>query len=165
MIKDEIMNSIARQDSAHVPNSGGHLLIVDASPLSLLATAGALHSAGHQCTCARTHIAAIEALTTSAQDALVMDVGDDAAAALDFLQRARRITGCESMPAVLIAEARWAGLQQKTEALNIATRCLFKPIDPHSLLAVVNQLLWMPTLIQAHRAKGNRLTKDGWVTL
>jgi DNA-binding response OmpR family regulator len=159
------MNSIVRQDPAHNSASGSQLIIVDASPLSLLATAGALHSAGHQCTCARTHNAAIQALTASAHDVLVIDVGDDATEALKFLELARKIVGCESIAAVLIAESRWAGLQQKTESLSIPTRCLFKPIDPHSLLAIVNQLLWMPTLIQAHRAKSGRNTKDGWVTL
>jgi CheY-like chemotaxis protein len=159
------MNPFIRQDPAHNSPSGGQLIIVDASPLSLLATAGALHSAGHQCTCARTHHAATQALTAASHDVLVIDVGDDATETLNFLDRARKIPGCESIAAVLIAENRWAGLQQKTESLSIATRCLFKPIDPHSLLAIINQLLWMPTLIQAHRVKSTRSTKDGWVTL
>ena len=92
-------------------------------------------------------------------------MGDDAAAALQTLERMRATVGNEQLPAVLIAEGRWAGLEKKTEAMQQATRCLFKPIDPNSLIAVVDQLLWMPSLVSAHRRKGSSPQRPGWVTL
>ena len=99
------------------------------------------------------------------QDALVCDVGDDAAAALATLESMRATEGYEQLPALLIAEGRWAGLEYKTEAMSQATRCLFKPIDPNSLIAVVDQILWMPSLVAAHRRRGSSPSRPGWVTL
>lgn len=146
-------------------STGGNLVIVDPNALSLLATAGAMHSSGHHCVCARNHLAALDALSMDVQDAMVIDVGDDAAAALELVSQARQVDGYQHLPVVLIADAAWAGLEIKAEAMPVATRCLFKPIDPHSLLAVVDRLLWMPTLVRHHRSKGSRPIQNGWVTL
>ena len=139
--------------------------MLDPSPISLLALAGVLDNQGYGCICARDGAAAEQALGMATQDLLVCDVGDDAAAALQTLERMRATVGNEQLPAVLIAEGRWAGLEKKTEAMQQATRCLFKPIDPNSLIAVVDQLLWMPSLVSAHRRKGSSPQRPGWVTL
>lgn len=141
------------------------IVVMDPSPLSLLALAGVLDSQGYGCLCARDGAAALEALRMGPQDLLVCDVGDDAAAALTVLEQMRHIDGYGQLPAVFIAEARWAGLEKKAEAMHQATRCLFKPIDPNSLIAVVDQTLWMPTLVAAHRRRGSRPSRPGWVTL
>lgn len=140
-------------------------MVLDPSPVSLLALAGVLDAQGYACTCARNGDAAIQALGMTQQDLLVCDVADDAAAALETLERMRAVEGYESLAAVLIAESRWAGLEKKAEALAQATRCLFKPIDPHSLIAVVDQVLWMPTLVNSHRRRGTSPSRRGWVTL
>lgn len=149
--------------------AGGSLLVWDQDPLSLLATAGALHTAGHRCVCARNASAVVQATTPTAggeaPSALIIDVGNDAGAALKTLAQVREIHGNENLPAVLVATTDWAGLEKKVEAIEAPTRCLFKPIDPQSLIAVVDSLLWMPTLEQAHRRRGSRPAKSGWVTL
>lgn len=155
-----------RNDPAH--NSGGNLLVWDADPLSLLATAGALHSAGHRCICARNASAATQAIADPIADqpsAIVMDVGKDASAALQTLAAIREIPGAEQIPAILIADAQWSGLEKKIETISVPTRCLFKPIDPQSMIAVVDSLLWMPALEDAHRRKGTRPSRSGWVSL
>ena len=155
-------------DSAHPTASSrtrGSIVVVDPSAISLLALAGVLDSQGYSCVCARNRDAAIQALGMSQQDLLVCDVGDDAVTALEMLQQMRSIPGYENLAAVLIAENRWAGLEKKTEALSQATRCLFKPIDPHALLAVVDQILWMPTLVETHRRRGSSPSRPGWVRL
>ncbi|MFK8111437.1 MAG: two-component system response regulator [Rubripirellula sp.] len=141
------------------------IVVLDPSPISLLALAGVLHSQSYECICARNGPSAIEALDMGVQDCLVCDVGDDAIEALDTLEKMRSLAGHEHLPAVLIAESRWAGLEKKTEQMKQATRCLFKPIDPNALIAVVNQLLWMPSLISTHRRRGSVPSKPGWVTL
>jgi hypothetical protein len=69
------------------------------------------------------------------------------------------------LPAILLAESKWAGLEKKTEKLDAATRCLFKPIDPSALVAVSEPLLWMPALQSAHRQRGSRPSRPGWVSL
>lgn len=141
------------------------IIVWDASPISLLTLAGVLHSQGYQCVCARQGQSAVEALSMGRQDLLVADVGDDAAAALQTLAQIRDVEEYHDMPAVLIAEARWAGLEKKCEALRAATRCLFKPIDPNSLIAVVDQTIWMPSLVSAHRRRGSKPSRPGWVSL
>lgn len=141
------------------------IVVLDASPLSLLALAGVLDAHGYGCVCARTGDAAVEALSMGRQDMIVADVGDDAAEMLDVVGRMRAVEGYGDLPAVLIADAKWAGLEKKCEAMNVATRCLFKPIDPNSLIAVVEQTLWLPTLVAAHRRRGSRPSRPGWVSL
>jgi CheY-like chemotaxis protein len=141
------------------------IVVLDSSPISLLALAGVLHSQGYDCVCARDGAAAVQALAMGTQDLLVCDVGDDAAAALATLQEMRSVTGHEELAAVLIAESRWAGLEKKAEQIPQATRCLFKPIDPNSLIAVVDQVLWMPSLVATHRRRGSTPNRPGWVTL
>ncbi len=127
--------------------------------------AGVLHSQGYGCVCARDGAAAVQALRMGTQDLLVCDVGDDAAAALATLEEMRSTDGYQELPAVMIAESKWAGLEKKAEGMKQATRCLFKPIDPNSLIAVVDQILWMPSLVAAHRRRGSSPNRPGWVTL
>ncbi|TWU41549.1 Response regulator receiver domain protein [Novipirellula aureliae] len=141
------------------------VLIVDPSPLSLIAVAGVLHYYGYMCTCARTAKAAHQATSETNLDLLIWDVADDAAGVLESLAQLRRIATLDQLPAVLLAESRWAGLEKKTQSLSAATRTLFKPIDPDALMAVVDHLLWMPTLISAHRKRGAKPSRTGWVTL
>jgi len=156
-------------DSAHAIGSRGErkrasIVVLDPSPISLLALAGVLHSQGHGCVCARDGSAAIGALEMGPQDLLVCDVGDDATAALAILEKMRSTAGYEELPAVMLAESKWAGLEKKAEVMKQATRCLFKPIDPNSLIAVVDQLLWMPALVAAHCRRGSSPNRPGWVT-
>ena len=141
------------------------IVVVDPDPLSLIAMAGVLHTQGYICTCARTSEAAEQALQIARQDLVLWDVADDAAAVIDALGKMRQLPDYEQLPAVLIAESRWSGLESKTEAMATPTRCLFKPIDPNSLLAVVDHVLWMPTLVSAHRRRGSTPRRNGWVTL
>lgn len=148
------------------PSRRASVVVLDPSPLSLLALAGVLDSQGYQCTCARTPEAGVAALAMgSRQDLLVCDVGDDATMALETLQRMRDCRAQDPLPAVFLADACWAGLEQKVEAMTTPTRCLFKPIDPHALIAVVDQILWMPSLVEGHRRRGTRPSRPGWVTL
>ncbi|NNE01166.1 MAG: hypothetical protein HKN47_27955 [Pirellulaceae bacterium] len=157
-------------DSAHPDNHSDQrkqasIVVVDPSPLSLIALAGVLDYQGYGCICARTADAAVEALDMGPQDLVVWDVADDAGLALETLDQMRSRDDCRDLPAVLIAESRWAGLEKKAEAMEQATRCLFKPIDPNSLIAVVHQVLYMPSLVRAHRRKGSKPSRPGWVTL
>lgn len=157
-------------DSAHAKESrkarkSASIVVLDANAISLLTMAGMLDGQGYSCVCARDHSAAISALSMGPQDLLVCDVGDDAEQALATLDEMRATAGYQELPAVLIADAKWAGLEKKVEAMKAASRCLFKPIDPNALLAVVDQLLWMPTLVSAHRRRGSRPDRSGWITL
>lgn len=143
----------------------GTILVIDTTPLSLIALAGVLDTDGYACICARTPTAATEAMRLDKIDIVVCDVGDDAPAMLELLANLRSMVGESELPAVLIADQRWVGLEKRIESLGGTTRCLFKPIDPGSLLAVVEQLLWMPQVVAAHRRRGTRPSRPGWVSL
>ncbi|WP_162006714.1 response regulator [Roseimaritima sediminicola] len=143
---------------------GGRILVVDANPLSLIALAGVLDAEGFECICARSHPAALKAIESQSQDLVVCDVGDDPEAALKLIDDIHGQAAGKDLPSVLIAEARWAGLEQKAQG-RTAVHCLFKPIDPASLRAVVEQALWMPHLIGTHRRRGSRPSHNGWLTL
>lgn len=142
-----------------------NVIVWDASPISLLTLAGVLHSQGHHCVCARQGKSVVDALAMGPQDMIVADVGDDAAATLEVIAEVRSRDGYADLPAVLIAESKWAGLEKKCESDLAPTRCLFKPIDPNALIAVVDQTLWMPSLVAAHRRRGSRPSRPGWVSL
>ncbi len=141
------------------------IVVVDPNPISLLTLAGVLDSQGYRCTCARSAAAALESLNMGSQDLIVWDVADDAQLALDTLSEMRSRDDHTGLVAVLLADAKWAGLEKKAEAMPTATRCLFKPIDPNVLITVVDQALWMPSLVQTHRRRGSRPSRPGWVTL
>jgi DNA-binding response OmpR family regulator len=98
-------------------------------------------------------------------DLVVCDVGNDAPAALETLVGLRATDANADLPAILIADAKWSGLEKKTETLSAVTRCLFKPIDPGSLLAVADQLLLLPQIVASHRRRGTRPGRPGWVSL
>lgn len=124
-----------------------------------------MHSQGYGCVCARTAEGAIEALQMKTQDLLLWDVADDPATVLETIDQMRTLADYQQLAVVMLADSRWAGLEKKAEAMSVPTRCLFKPIDPNSLLAVVDHLLWMPSLVSAHRRRGSKPSRPGWVTL
>ena len=140
-------------------------LIVDPSPLSLMAMAGLFDGQSYNCICARTFDQALTAMSMGHIDLVVCDVTDDAPGALEMLMALRSRDAQADLPAILIAEATWAGLEKKTEMLAAVTRCLFKPIDAGSLIAVAEQLLVIPHLVSGHRRRGTRPGRPGWVSL
>ncbi len=152
-------------DELEKPRKTASIIVVDPNPLSLLATAGVMDYQGYGVVCARTGQAGIEALEMGNQDLVIWDVGDDAADALANLEVMRDHKDYADFPAIFIAESHWAGLEKKAEAMEAPTRCLFKPIDPNSLIAVVHQVLFMPTLVKAHRKRGTQPSHPGWVSL
>ncbi len=104
----------------------GQALVVDPNALSLIAMAGVLDSEGYQCVCAKSLDSALAATKMSKFDLVVCDVGNDAQAAIELLVGLRAAEDQADLPAVLIADAKWAGLEKKTEFMSAPTRCLFK---------------------------------------
>lgn len=100
---------------------------------------------------------------TGKVDLVIWDVGDEAPEILEALALIRETH--PDLPAILLADSQWAGLEKKVESLAASTRCLFKPIDPAALVSVAEPLLWMPALQSVHRNRGSRPSRPGWVTL
>ena len=140
------------------------ILVIDPNPITLLGTAGVLDSLGHTCYCARDLTAAGKTPQHASLDLVVLDVGDDAEAALAFIPEIRDLTATPELPVILIADGCWAGLERRCESIP-AARCLFKPIDPNVLGDLVNQSLWFPQLEAVHRRRGQRPQRPGWIEL
>ncbi len=140
------------------------VLVVDPNPISLIATAGALDSAGYACFCARTSAAALQVPNLSTLDSVVVNVGEDAEDALALIPQLRQASQSPQLPFLLLADGMWAGLERRCEVME-GVRCLFKPIDPNVLLDLVQQSLWMPHLIAGNRQRGTRPRHLGWVEL
>ena len=98
-------------------------------------------------------------------DLLVWDVGEDADSVLDHLDVIRRSEAHRDLPAILIAEPRWSGLQLRTQSMATATYCVFKPIDTRTLISLVEQLTWMPAVASGHRRSAASRNSRGWVSL
>lgn len=140
------------------------LLVVASNPVELLGLAGILDQYGHQCICARNEVAAKQAAGEEPLDLLVLDVSDDGEAALRLVAELRQFPAHAKLPVLLLVDARWNGLQQRTEGMH-AVRCLFRPIDPRVLGDMTQQMLWMPALMAGHRQRGTRPIRPGWVQL
>ncbi|MEM9825588.1 MAG: hypothetical protein AAF958_03320 [Planctomycetota bacterium] len=159
---------LLRHDASHRDGKrpgGGNILVWDGDAVSLLATAGALHHAGHRCVCAKQPGAVWQSLDLGLPDLAVFDVGRDANLALDVLTKLRQRDDLQRIPAILLAESSWAGLEYKAEKMTVATRCLFRPIDPQTLIDLVDSLLWMPALVSNHRRRGTQPSNHRWITL
>ncbi|MEM6364545.1 MAG: hypothetical protein AAF745_08965 [Planctomycetota bacterium] len=103
--------------------------------------------------------------TTRPVDLVVWDVGDLGPTVIDYLDSIRADDRFRDLPAILIAEPVWAGLEKKTETLIATTHCLFKPVGTTTLISLAEQLRWMPALQATHRARGGKPARVGWVTL
>ena len=79
------------------------VLVVDPSPLSLIAMAGVLDSQAYTCICARNMDQAISARSLGPIDLVVCDVANDAPAALEMLIALRSHADLAELPAILIA--------------------------------------------------------------
>jgi len=146
--------------SSQSPNAT--ILVVDPSPISLTAVAGVLDTQGYECYCARTADAAQKAVKTTAIDLIVWDVGNDAAVAITEMQALR--SGLADVPIIVLAESCWAGLETRLD-LIAPSRCLFKPLDPATLIDLVQQSLWVPHVLRGHHLTRQRTERPGWITL
>lgn len=191
----------ANDSASPTPGSTSTVVVADPKPLSLLATAGALHHDGMRCICARSNDAVLKAfeleltdntsafptlqprvdeqhsqpggfgppsnrpVTDAEIDLLIWDVDEDPMSVLTIVQQIRQIPPFRNLPVVLLADSKWAGLEKRTEAEAAPTHCLFKPIDPKSLIMIAQHLLWMPSPQASHRQRGSRPNRPGWVTL
>lgn len=142
------------------------ILVVDPSPISLTAVAGVLDTQSYECYCARTAKAAEKAVMTTAIDLIVWDVADDAAEAITEMQALRREHAEElaDVPLIVLADSRWAGLETRLDMIAPA-RCLFKPIDPATLIDLVGQALWVPHVLRGHHLHRKEAERPGWITL
>lgn len=142
------------------------VLVVDPRPISLTAVAAVVDTQGYECFCARTAEAASKALDQSPIDLVLWDVADDAAAAIDEISALRQHhpAALADVPIIVLAESRWAGLETRLDQISPA-RCLFKPLDPNTLIDLIQQSLWVPHVVRGHHLNASKPHRPGWIQL
>ena len=86
------------------PRTRATVLVVDPSPLSLIAIAAVMDSQSYTCICARNLDQAIAARSLGQIDLVVCDVADDPMAALEMLLALRAQPESADLPAILLAD-------------------------------------------------------------
>ena len=142
------------------------ILVVDSSPVGLTVVAGVLDSQGYECYCARTCEAASKAIDQGVIDLILWDVTDDAAVSLAEIQslRDKHSDKLADVSFILLADNCWAGLETRLDPIGPA-RCLFKPLDPNTLIDLVQQALWVPHVIRGHHMGRKKSNHPGWIQL
>ncbi|QDV70088.1 transcriptional regulatory protein ZraR [Rosistilla carotiformis] len=150
----------------HRHRGSATVLVVDPRPVSLTALAAVIDSQGYECYCARNAKAACKAVEQRPIDMILWDVADDAAAAIDQIHALRELhpEPLADVPVILIAESCWAGLETRLDPISPA-RCLFKPLDPNTLIDLIQQSLWVPHVIRGHHLNVKKPLQPGWVKL
>ncbi len=128
------------------------VLVIDSDPLMLTAIGSVLDMQGHRCVLARNEAMALDAIGKGEFDVIVLSI--------DQLERgcgfAAKLRSCEGMGLVvnrdvpiifLVPELSSSWIPKLSAQGGVVS--LLKPIDPYSLIDLVERALWMP-----HVAKG-----------
>ncbi len=145
------------------------VLVIDPDPLMLTAIGSVLDMQGHRCVLARNEAMALDSIAAGQFDVIVLSI-EQLQRGCDF---AARLRGSEAQPAVhrdvpiifLVPELSSHWLPKLSACGGVFS--LLKPIDPYSLIDLVEKALWMP-----HVAKGRSGTpaahlsqQNDWVKL
>ena len=123
------------------------ILVVDPDPLTLTAIAGALHLSGYESHCARDSEAAFKAATDETLDLIICDTNLEGESGLELCRKIRLMDGKEDMPVMFISSRQAPDVIHRTHEAGVAY-FLRKPFDPQVLLELVEQVLWMPDLVE-----------------
>jgi DNA-binding NtrC family response regulator len=140
------------------------VLVIDADPVGLTATAAVLYSSDYECICARGFEAARKAVQQDQVDLVVMDISKSWEESMELVRELRERVGGDALPAILLCDGVHDA-SVDTANLGPTTYRLVKPFDPNALIELVRNSVWMPHLVTQHRKRGERPATKGWVSL
>jgi len=124
------------------PLEGLHVLVVDGEADARDFVAALLEQRGAQVTTASSARAAVEAITQSAPDALVSDIGIPGEDGYALVREVRRLGVERGVWFPAIALTAYAHAQDRSRALSAGYQVhLSKPIDPDTLVATIARLV------------------------
>jgi CheY-like chemotaxis protein len=130
----------------HSAHTHSVVLVIEPDPLMLTAMAAVLDMQGHRALLARSETVAAEAIAAQAIDLIVLSI-DQLDAGTAYAARLRQIPATRDVPIIFLTPELSPAWTAQLQAQG-GVFCLLKPIDPHSLLELVEKTLWMPHLAQ-----------------
>ncbi|MEX2175915.1 MAG: response regulator [Pirellulaceae bacterium] len=134
------MNSLASHPA--------EILIIDEDPLTLLAAAATLDTAGYICHCARGRQSALKAAATIGLDLVICDVHLADESGLEVCRDLRRLPGMQDVPVMFVSASQLPDIVRRSHEAGGAYY-LRKPFDPDVLVELVAKALWLPHLVQS----------------
>ncbi len=123
------------------------ILVIDADPISLTATAAVLHCADYEVHCASSRDAAIKAAREIGLDLVVCDLDIGGVDGSAITEEIRQIPERDDVPVMFSSSCQQPDVIRKSNASG-ALYHLRKPFDFKVLLELVEKALWMPHLVQ-----------------
>lgn len=141
------------------------VLIVDRDPLMLTAMAAVLDMQGHRALLARTEEVALKAIADTSVDLIVLAI-NDLATGCEFAGRLRSLEHSRDVPIIFLVphlDAEWSSKLQTQGGVY----SLLQPVDPHSLIDLVETAIWMPHVARSKMGvpKGHLAATKDWVRL
>lgn len=149
------------------------ILVIDHDPLMLTAIGSVLDMQGHRCVLARNEVMSLDSIAKNQFDVIVLSIdqlqrGCDFAAKLRVAQDAPNggQTLNRDVPIIfLVPELSGEWLPKLAACGGVFS--LLKPIDPYSLIDLVEKALWMPHVAQGRSgAPAAHLSRQNdWIKL
>jgi CheY-like chemotaxis protein len=125
------------------------VLVIDSDPLMLTAMGSVLDMQGHRAVLARNESVAINSITQGQFDVIILSI-DQLQSGCDFAAKLRSIQTTREVPVIFLVPELASSWLPKL-ASNGGVYCILKPVDPHSLIDLVEKTLWLP-----HVARGRK---------
>ena len=125
------------------------ILVVDADPLSLTATAAVLHCSEYEVHCAASREAALKGARSLELDLVICDLDIGGVDGGSILDEIRQIPQRSDVPVMYASPCQVPEVIRRNHVQG-AVYHLRKPFDPKVLLELVETALWMPHLVRTH---------------
>jgi CheY-like chemotaxis protein len=118
-----------------------NLLIIDDDPAVTLTLSRMLEHQGHAVACVETAEAALERATSSAPDAIILDMRMPGMGGLEFLRRLRADARLRALPVGVITGDYFINDQVMRELSTLGAKVKYKPVWLADLTELTNALL------------------------
>ncbi len=142
------------------------VLVIESDPLMLTAMGSALKSGGHVPVLARTEQVANDSIAAGEFDAIVLSIADTTAGC-QFANRLRSFENTCDTPIIFLVDDL-SGVDSQKLASQGGVFSLLKPVEPDTLLDVVEKALWLPHIANSHNhliSKRQQTRAKDWTTL
>jgi CheY-like chemotaxis protein len=127
-----------------------------------------LNSAGHRAVIARSEKIAIQSIQEGTFDAIVLSI-EEIQAGCEFATRLRSLPATIDTPIIFLVNELSAKSSEML-ANHGGVFSILKPVQPDSLVDLVEKALWLPHIARSHQNRGRSMERTAptaydWVTL
>jgi CheY-like chemotaxis protein len=125
------------------------ILVIDADPLSLTATAAVLNCGQYEVHCAVDHSSALLEAIQRELDLIICDLDVGGVEGYSIVEEIRRLPERYDVPVMYSSACQQPEVIRKSHAHG-AVYHLRKPFDPQVLMELTERALWLPHLVRTH---------------